>query len=138
MVCFMVSRKTHAVHVKTKILIQTHLAPKQCLLIISVFFYFLSQCSGSKLPEHPLHITSLDRPKSAPYPRLKNSKRTSKFQFTVLENRKSQNNEPSGAPGPASASPWRAKEKKKLEKKSHNAEKLKGGPFGGFSTSVLS
>ena len=32
--------------------------------------------------------TSWDRPKSAPYPRLKNSKRTSKCQFTVLENRK--------------------------------------------------
>ena len=32
--------------------------------------------------------TSRDRPKSAPYPRLKNSKRTSKCQFTVLENRK--------------------------------------------------
>ena len=31
---------------------------------------------------------SRDRPKSAPYPRLKNSKRTSKCQFTVLENRK--------------------------------------------------
>ena len=36
-------------------------------------------------------ITSRDRPKSAPYPRLKNSKKTSKcqvFSFTVLENRK--------------------------------------------------
>ena len=32
--------------------------------------------------------TSRDRPKSAPYPRLKNSKRTSKCQFTVLGNRK--------------------------------------------------
>ena len=34
--------------------------------------------------------TSRDRPKSAPYPRLKNSKKTSKcqvFSFTVLENR---------------------------------------------------
>ena len=82
--------------------------------------------------------TSRDRPKSAPYPRLKNSKRTSRCQFTVLENRKAKKNEPSGAPGPASASPWRAKAKKILEKKSHNAEKLKGGPFGGFSTSILS
>ena len=34
------------------------------------------------------YITSRDRPKSSPYPRLKNSKRTSKCQFTVLENRK--------------------------------------------------
>ena len=33
-------------------------------------------------------LTSRDRPKSAPYPRLKNSKRTSKCQLTVLENRK--------------------------------------------------
>ena len=38
-------------------------------------------------------LTSRDRPKSAPYPRLKNSKKTSKcqvFSFTVLENRKNQ------------------------------------------------
>ena len=41
--------------------------------------------------------TSRDRPKSAPYPRLKNSKRTSKCKFTVLENRKTKNNRPSGA-----------------------------------------
>ena len=36
-------------------------------------------------------LTSRDRPKSAPYPRLKNSKKTSKCQvffFTVLKNRK--------------------------------------------------
>ena len=35
--------------------------------------------------------TSRDRPKSAPYPRLKNSKKSSKcqvFSFTVLENQK--------------------------------------------------
>ena len=63
--------------------------------------------------------TRRDRPKSAPLPRLKNSKKTSKcqvFSFTVLENRKlyekkfskklhTQKNGPSGAPGPASASP---------------------------------
>ena len=38
-----------------------------------------------------LILTSRDRPKSAPYPRLKNSKKTPKcqvFSFTVLENRK--------------------------------------------------
>ena len=38
-----------------------------------------------------LQKTSRDRPKSAPYLRLKNSKKTSKcqvFSFTVLENRK--------------------------------------------------
>ena len=59
--------------------------------------------------------TSRDWPKSAPYPRLKNSKKTSKcqvFSFTVLENRKFfEKNGPSGA------------------LKSHNAEKLKGRPF---------
>ena len=63
---------------------------------------------------------------------------------------KKQKNGPSGAPGPASASPWRAKrgtseignifvaveggtfwrKNKFLKKKSHNAEKLKGGTFG--------
>ena len=35
-----------------------------------------------------------------------------------LQYSKSQKNGPSGAPGPASASPWRAKEKKILDKKS--------------------
>ena len=50
------------------------------------------------MPKKPLasiftfaSITSRDRPKSAPYPRLKNSKKTSKcqvFSFTVLENQK--------------------------------------------------
>ena len=52
---------------------------------------------------------SNERHKSALYPRLKNSKRTFKcqaFSFTVLEKPKNGTN---GAPGPASASPWRAK-----------------------------
>ena len=70
----------------------------------------------------PLKITSRDRPKSAPYPRLKNSKKTSKCQVLFYSTRKSkffeknfskklhtQKNGPSGAPGIASASPWRAK-----------------------------
>ena len=68
------------------------------------------------------------------------------------EKSKNQKNGPSGAPGPASASPWRAKrgalpklstflsqlkggpfgEKTNFQKKSHNAEKLKGGPSGIF------
>ena len=60
--------------------------------------------------------TSRDRPKSAPCPRLKNSKKTSKCQVFFYSTRKSKNfrknyilkkNGPSGAPGPAS--PWRAK-----------------------------
>ena len=103
-------------------------------------------------------ITSRDRPKSAPYPRLKNRKRTSKCHFTVLENRKSKKYKPSGAPGPASASPWRAKrgtlpklstflsqlkgdplEKKQIfEKKVSQCRKTERGTFWGFSTSILS
>ena len=100
-------------------------------------------------------LTSRDRSKSAPYTRLKNSKRTSKCQFTVL-NLQCQY-EPSGAPGPTSASPWRAKrgtlpklptflsqlkgdplEKKQIfENKSHNAEKLKEGTLWNFDTPNL-
>ena len=87
-----------------------------------------------------LHIErSRDRPKSAPYARLKNSKKTSKcqvFSFTVLENRKfyeksfskklhTQKNGPSGAPGPASASPWRA-ERGTLPKLSTFLSQLRG------------
>ena len=67
----------------------------------------------------------------------KNSKKTSKcqvFSFTVLENRKSklhtQNNGPSGAPGPLTRAPGALK--------SHNAEKQRGGTLWGFSTSILS
>ena len=74
--------------------------------------------------------------------------------MSIYSTRKSENqkNGRSGALGPASASPWRAKrggllpklstflsqlkgdplEKKQIFEKSHNAEKLKGGPFGIF------
>ena len=74
--------------------------------------------------------------------------------MSIYSTRKSKSNKkgPSGAPGPASAtrrSPWRAKwetesvnifvaveggpfEEKKFIGKSHNAEKLKGRPFGIF------
>ena len=70
--------------------------------------------------------TNRDRPKSAPYPRLKNSKRTSNCQFTdKLEKPK---NGPSGALGPASASPWRAK-RGTLPKLSTFLSQLKGGPL---------
>ena len=58
--------------------------------------------------------TSRDRPKSRPYPRLKNSKRTSKSQFTVLENRKSKQKWTRGT----------------LPKLSTFLSQLKGGPFG--------
>ena len=53
----------------------------------------------------PLKETSRDRPKSSPYPRLKNSKKTSKcqvFSFTVLENRiffEKLHTQKNGAPG---------------------------------------
>ena len=66
--------------------------------------------------------TSRDRPESAPYPKLKNSKKTSKCQVIFYSTRKlkffgknfskklhTQKNVPSGTPGLASASPWRAK-----------------------------
>ena len=82
-------------------------------------------------PRHPLPDitgTSQDRPKSVPYPRLKNSKTTSKCQFTALENRKTKKNGPSGAPGPASASLWRAK-RGTLPKLSTFLSQLKGEPF---------
>ena len=68
------------------------------------------------------YLTSRDRPKSAPYPRLKNTKKTSKCQvysFTVLENRiffekNFRKNYilkkwTEWRAGLASASPWRAK-----------------------------
>ena len=81
----------------------------------------------------------------------KNSKRTSKCKFTVLENQKTRKNWPSGALGPASASPWRAKrgtlpklltflsrmkgdslEKKKSKKSLTMPKNWKGIPFGIF------
>ena len=61
-------------------------------------WYLLGSTGRRLLREKVFHVqvpwlneTSRDRPKSAPYPRLKNSKKTSKcqvFSFTVLENRK--------------------------------------------------
>ena len=100
-------------------------------------------------------LISRDRPKSAPYPMLKNSKRTSKSQFTVIQNRKSKKNGPSGAPGPASASPWRAKrgtlpklstflsqvpfgEKTNFRKKISVPKKTERGTLWGFPTSIVS
>ena len=82
--------------------------------------------------------TSRDRPKSAPYPRLKNSKRTSKCQFRVLENRKAKKNRPSGAPGHASARPGALKRKNFFKKNLTTPKKLKGGTLWDFSTSILS
>ena len=70
--------------------------------------------------------TSRDRPKSAPYPRLKNSKRTSKSQFTVLENQKAKKWTEWRAGARAS---WRAK-RGTFPKLSTFLSQLKGGPFG--------
>ena len=72
--------------------------------------------------------TSRDGPKSAPYPRLKNNKKTSRCQvlfysiFWKIFSKKlhTPKNGPTGA------------------LKSHNAEKLKGGTLCDFSTSILS
>ena len=104
-----------------------------------------------------LNKTSRDRPKSAPCPRLKNSKRTSKSQFTVLENRKGKKMERVARRGPLARAPGAPKgdtseivnifvaveggplEKKQIfEKRYHNAEKLKGGTLWGLSTFILS
>ena len=104
-----------------------------------------------------MKLTSRDRPNSAPYPRLKNSKKTSKcqvFSFTVLENRKIFEKKLfEKTTYPKKWTEWRAKrgtlpkfstflsqlkggdpsEKKQIfEKKIHNAEKLKGGTLWDF------
>ena len=63
------------IHIKKKFLLKNSIEIKNTLLFQEAVYT----------------ITSRDRPKSAPYPRLKNSKKTSKcqiFSFTVLENRK--------------------------------------------------
>ena len=77
--------------------------------------------------------TSRDRPKLAPYPRLKNSKKTSKCQvffFTVLENRNFfEKKDRVARQGSLARAPGALK--------SHDAEKLKGDPLR-FSTSILS
>ena len=79
---------------------------------VSVVFIVLASQLRNSRHWQGYKRTSRDRPKSAPYPRLKNSKKTSKcqlFSFTVLENRNFFKKRPSGAPGLASASPCRAK-----------------------------
>ena len=65
--------------------------------------------------------TRRDWPKSAPYPKLKNSKRTSKSQFTVLENRKSKKKETLKG-----GTLWDFP----TSILTQNSKKLKGGPFG--------
>ena len=92
--------------IKTKI--TDHYATHVQLVITQSLNPFVFNKSGQQCHFYEMGIikrTSLDRIKSAPYPRLKNSKRTSNCQFTVLKNRKSKKNGQSGAPGPASARP---------------------------------
>ena len=75
--------------------------------------------------------TSRDRPKSEPYPRLKNSKRTSKCQFTVLENRKTKKMDRVARRGPLARAPGAVKKKGgTIPKLSTFLSQLKGGPFG--------
>ena len=100
--------------------------------------------------------TSRDRPKSAPYPRLKNSEKTSKSQvffFTVIENFSkklskklhTQKNGPSGAKRGKlpKLSTFLSQLKvvpfgeKTNFQKSHNAEKQKGGTLRDFYTTIL-
>ena len=61
------------------------------------------------------------------------------FQVSIYSTRqsKSQKNGPSGAPVTASASSWRAKEKK-FSKKVSQCRKTEKGTLCGFSTSILS
>ena len=75
-----------------------------------------------KISLENVYLTSRDRPKSAPYPRLINSKKTSKcqvFSFTIHENQKFFEKITYSKNGPSGAL------------KSHNAEKL-NGQFGVF------
>ena len=105
--------------------------------------------------------TSRERHKSAPYLRLKNSKRTSKCQVFFAVPKKPKNCSELTRRGPASAGPWGAKrgdlfgflniygcKHKKLregpiegttfQKESHNAEETERGTHWGFSTSIMS
>ena len=80
--------------------------------------------------------TSRHRPMSAPYPRLKNSKKTSKCQvffYSTRESLKKLHNKKMdrvARRSPLARTPGALK--------SHNAKKLKGGTLWGFSTSILS
>ena len=76
--------------------------------------------------------TSRDRPKSAPYPRLKNSKKTSKCQVFFYSSRKSKIFRNFFLKN------LHTKKMDRVALTSHNAEKLKGGTLRGFSTSTLS
>ena len=79
---------------------------------------------------HNINVTSQDRPKSAPYPRLKNSKKD--FQVSIYSTRKSKNQKTvwtEWRAGPANASPWRAKRGGTSEIVNIFVA-VEGGPFG--------
>ena len=95
------------------------------------------------LSGHNIILTSRDRPKSAPYPRLKNSKKTSKCQVFVYSSRKSKIFRKFFLKKLHTKKMDRVARRGLLARapgalKSHNAEKLKGGTLWGFSTSILS
>ena len=105
--------------------IKNHLIIEWCRF---AFWFVSGKLSKAKL-------TSRDRPKSAPYPRLKNSKKTSKCQVFFYSTRKSKIFEEFflktihtkkmdrvARRGPASASPWRANV-------SQGRKPERGGPF---------
>ena len=56
-------------------------------------------------PEHTVTTTSRDRPMSVPYARHKDSKRNSKYQFTILENRKTKKMDRMARRGPLARPP---------------------------------
>ena len=73
------------------------------------------------------NITSRDRPKSAPYPRLKNSKRTSKFQSILFYSTKNFFKKSHNAEKKIE---WGTLWDFSIPSLSQNPKKLKGGPFG--------
>ena len=87
--------------------------------------------------------TSRDRPKSAPYPRLKNSKKTSKCQVFFYSSRKSKTFRNFFLEKLHTKKMDRVARRGSLARAlgaltSHNAEKLKGGTLWDFPTSILS
>ena len=84
-----------------------------CLFVSSStapILLFRPQWTSDRLGYHFFYFEkSRERPKSAPYLRLKHSKRTSKCQNFFYSTRKTQQWDRIGAPGPISAGPWPTK-----------------------------
>ena len=74
--------------------------------------------------------TSRDRPNWAPYPKLKNCKRTSKCQFTVLDKSKNQKMDRVARWGPPARAPGALKRGGDTSKIVNILSQLKGEPFG--------